>query len=192
MQSFAQTGWYMVTWEDCFNALLQREPELLPKLCAYIASGGSELDYCEKEGVLFGDLMNWIWSNDERRAAFESASSMRENWMKQAVIREMKTLALSDIRACFDDAGNVKSPKEWPASVAKAIASFEIDEIFAGQGEDRQHIGYKKRIKFWDKGKQLEALAKKMGFFVEKHEHSLGKSLEDLIVGSFKDGEPKK
>lgn len=179
----------MVTWEDCFKALLEREPKLLQKICAYVASGGSELDFCEKEGVLFEHLMIWIWDDEKRRTTFESACSMRENWLKQAVIREMKTIALSDIRACFDEHDNVLPVHKWPANVAKAIATIEVEEIWAGRGDEREQIGQKKRIKMWDKGKQLEALAKKLGFFVEKHEHSLGKSLADLIVGSFKDGE---
>ena len=181
----------MTTWEDCFTALLEREPRTLEKLCTYVACGGSELDFCEREGVLYEHLMQWIWEEPKRREAFDSAMKMRESWLKEAVVREMRTLALSDIRACFDEQGNLLSPKQWPANVAKAIASFEVDEIWAGSGEDRAHIGYKKRIKFWDKGKQLEALGKKLGFFVDTHKHELGASLEDLIVASYqKNGKP--
>lgn len=169
----------MVTWEDCFKALLEREPKLLEKLCAYVASGGSELDYCEREGVLFGDLMLWVWNDIERRKAFESAHDMREKWIKEAVLREMRTLALSDIRACFDGSGGLLPMSQWPPAAAKAIQSIEVDE------------DGKMKLKLWDKGKQLEALAKKMGFFTEKHVHEFGGKLEDLIIQSYQHGADK-
>lgn len=170
----------MTTWEDCFTALLEREPRTLEKLCTYVACGGSELDFCEREGVLYEHLMQWIWEEPKRREAFDSAMKMRESWLKEAVVREMRTLALSDIRAAFDSFGNIKPVAEWPAGLAKAIASYTVDEETG-----------KKTLKFWDKGKALEQLAKKLGFFVEKHEHTLGATLEDLIVQSYtKNGKP--
>jgi phage terminase small subunit len=64
----------------------------------------------------------------------------------------------------FDDTGALKSPNNWPDDLAAVVASVETDELFEGSGEDRNQIGYTKKLKVWEKVKAIEALSKLMGY----------------------------
>jgi len=100
---------------------------------------------------------------------------------KDLVLGELVRIAKSDVRKLFDDNGGLLPPSQWPDDMAGAVASVEVDEIFQGYGEDREHIGYTKKVKLWKKEKALELLGKNLSLFVERVEVSGKISLEDLI-----------
>lgn len=100
---------------------------------------------------------------------------------KDLVLGELVRIAKSDVRKLFDDNGGLLPPSQWPDDMAGAVASVEVDEIFQGYGEDREHIGYTKKVKLWKKEKALELLGKNLSLFIEKVEVSGKISLEDLI-----------
>lgn len=88
------------------------------------------------------------------------------------VLEEMRRLALSDVRALFDQQGNLKPLHTLTAEESACIAGVEvvIKNAKAGDGvTDTIH-----KIKVWDKPKTLEMLAKHFGLLTEKIEHSGG------------------
>jgi phage terminase small subunit len=84
------------------------------------------------------------------------------------VLRELLRIATYDVAAVFDSAGFMKPVQDIPEEVRRAITGIEVDEIFAGQGEDRSIIGHAKKVKLGDKVKALEILGKHLGLFVQK------------------------
>lgn len=115
----------------------------------------------------------------EQRAADASVTASR-------VLEEVRTLALTDvIGALYDDEGRPISPRSLPEAVRRCIASIEVEELYEGTGQDRVAIGRVRKIKVWDKLKAIDLLGKHLDLFRDRVEHSLSKSLEDLIAESY-------
>ncbi len=102
------------------------------------------------------------------------------------VLAETERLAMSDIGEAFNDDGSLKPIKDMPPHIRRAISSIEVDELFHGSGEQREQVGYTKKIKLWDKVKTLQLLGQHMKLFKEHVEHSADESLEKLIAETFK------
>ena len=91
------------------------------------------------------------------------------------VLEELRRLAHSDVGDVFDATGSLLPVAQIPLETRCAIAGIEvvIKNAQAGDG----HTDTVHKIKFWDKGRALELLAKHLGLLVEKVEHSGGVEL---------------
>lgn len=76
------------------------------------------------------------------------------------VLSEMKKLAYFDIQDIYNEDGSIKSMKDIPENVRKAIAAVEVEAIFIGRGKLRTRIGTTTKLRFWPKDRMLEMLAK--------------------------------
>lgn len=83
------------------------------------------------------------------------------------VLLEIARLAFNDPRKAFYDDGRLKNIHEWPDEVAAAISSIEIVEDKL-KDSDLPYESTVKKIRFWDKGKQIELAAKHLGMLNEK------------------------
>ena len=83
------------------------------------------------------------------------------------VLEEIYRLAMCDIGEAYNDDGSLKPIKDIPEDVRRAISSVETDEI---KGPDGSCFGQTKKIKFWEKSKNLEMLAKHFKLLTEKFE----------------------
>lgn len=85
------------------------------------------------------------------------------------VFREMSRIAFADTSQIFDERGNVKPIKDWPAGLRRALAGVEVVKrnLTAGDGEIDQVL----KVKFWDKPKVLEQMAKVLQMFEEQVKH---------------------
>jgi len=92
------------------------------------------------------------------------------------VLDEMRKLGFSDLRKAFDQNGRLKRPEEWDDDFAASVASVEVVTRNIGEGE----VEHVHKIKVWDKNSALEKLAKHLGMFIERHEHTGkdGKAIE--------------
>lgn len=86
------------------------------------------------------------------------------------VLLELLRLARVDLKAAYDENGNLKPVHEIPEDTRRAIAGIEIEELFEGHGKDRKHVGTLRKVKFWDKVKSLELLGKHLKLWVERIE----------------------
>jgi len=89
------------------------------------------------------------------------------------VLQELAYVGFSDCRQIFKEDGTLKNLKELDEKAARAIASIEVFEEYAGRGDERRLIGFTKKMKFWPKVPALELLGKKFGIFIEKMEHDI-------------------
>lgn len=84
------------------------------------------------------------------------------------VIKELSKIAFLDIRKLYNDEGGLKNIQDIDSDTAGAINSIESVEEFDGYGEEREQIGYTKKIKLSDKTKALELLGRHLGIFNDK------------------------
>jgi len=97
------------------------------------------------------------------------------------VIKELLKHATIDIADAYDENGELKDIQDMPEPLRKAIIAIETEELFEGRGEDREHIGYAKKIKICDKTKTLELLGKHLKMFTDVTEHRGLEGLADRI-----------
>jgi phage terminase small subunit len=173
------------TLRDRIDRILNN-PQLTEQICGHVSSGGTLVDLASMWQIPFAVVSNWISTNPEAFSAYSKAVNIRNEWAVDKVLSEVARIAFVDIREAFNDDGSLKKINDMPANVASAIASIEVDELWAGYGKEREQIGVTKRIKFWNKEKMLELYGKQFKMFMEHHAVSGHLSLEDLIVSSYK------
>ena len=123
----------------------------------------------------------------------EVAEAIRERKAKQLaaadlsaarVLEELRRLAFADVRSLFDDAGNLKQPKEWTPEAAAAVAAFEVVQrnLTSGDGLNDTVI----KVKSWDKTRSLEMLAKHFKLLVERVEVDAGDAVVARLLAARK------
>ncbi len=162
---------------------------VMDAICVHVANGGSATELCDIWLVKYGAMSNWIHKSKERSKRFREALNDRGEWSLEKILDELRKLALVRIGDIFNPDHTLKPPDQWPAGIASAIAGIDVQELFAGKGDNREMIGYVKKVKFYDKGRALELLGKNLRAFTDKVEHSADESLEELIKQSMVDND---
>ena len=80
-----------------------------------------------------------------------------------AVLGELMKHAFFNPLDFYDEDGSLKAISEIPPDAAVNIASLDVVDEFAGRGINRQLVGRSKKVRFTDKIKALELLAKHLG-----------------------------
>jgi phage terminase small subunit len=88
------------------------------------------------------------------------------------VLRELARLAFLDPRKFYDANGSLRNVTELDDDTAACISGMEVEDIFRGRGSDKEKTGTCLRIKFADKGTNLERLGRYLKLFTDKVEHS--------------------
>ncbi len=83
------------------------------------------------------------------------------------IIRELLNSATVDINDAYDEDGNLKPISEIPEPLRKAITEIRTEELFEGQGKNRERIGTAKTVKFRDGLRALELLGKHLKMFAD-------------------------
>ncbi|WP_016745755.1 terminase small subunit [Rhizorhabdus wittichii] len=106
---------------------------------------------------------------------------------KARVLDELAKIGFSDIRKLFDDRGNLIPIHLLPADAAACLSAVEVRTL---KTEDRDEAAVEQvaKIKTWDKRGALVDIAKIMGFYVEKHEHT-GKDGGPIEVADMSEAE---
>lgn len=116
----------------------------------------------------------------------------------ERVLKELSRIAFSDLRNALDESGNLVAPSEWSDDFASAVAAFEI---VAKPGPDKT-TEYIHKIRTWDKNSALEKLAKHLGMFIDRVDHTSSdgsmspvtsdmtpKEAAEAYAGTLEDGE---
>lgn len=100
----------------------------------------------------------------------------------ESVLRELAMLVHADPRKAFDTDGKLLPVHEWPDEVAAMIASVDVDELFSGSGKEREHIGFTKKIKVWDKNSAIDKAMRHLGMFGEDNKQKSDPVMEMLAL----------
>jgi phage terminase small subunit len=84
---------------------------------------------------------------------------------RDMIVSELAKIAFADPRNFFDERGNMKEIYELDDISAASLMGLEIEELFAGNGNNRIKIGQIKKLKRWDKVKALDVLCKIFGYY---------------------------
>ena len=108
-----------------------------------------------------------------RVAELVNKSAEKAGVTVERVLSELARVGFSDLRKAFDRNGRLLRPEEWDDDTAAAISSIEVVTRNIGDGE----VEHVHKIKVWDKNSALEKIAKHLGMFIERVEHSGGIAL---------------
>lgn len=97
------------------------------------------------------------------------------------VLLELKRIALLDIGEAYGPDNELLPIRDIPKDIRRAIAGVEVEELWEGFGEDRQHVGQTKKLKLNDKLRALELLGKHLKLFTDKIEITDNSSLADRM-----------
>lgn len=165
------------------KAILEDQPDqAMETICVHISAGGSLITLCETWGVSYWRVIRWIRTDTARAAQYSDALLDRDEWAKERILDELRCIATADLSQAYHEDGRLKLPKDWPEPVKRWMAGLETREEIQEDGTKTADV---LKIKQWDKMKALELYGKKLGLFVEKHEHTGNLTLEQLIMGSF-------
>lgn len=76
------------------------------------------------------------------------------------VLRRLVELDRMDIADILDGEDRVRPVSEWPQVWRQFISKFDVEEIFAGRGDERLSMGLLKKISWPDKLRVLEVMGK--------------------------------
>ncbi|MFK0377834.1 terminase small subunit [Pandoraea sp. NPDC090278] len=84
------------------------------------------------------------------------------------VLQELARIAFFDIRKLYREDGSMKAPHELDDEAAAVLSGVDVTEEFAGSGESREHVGYTKKAKVFDKGSALALAMRHLGMLNDK------------------------
>lgn len=98
--------------------------------------------------------IQWLQENRARKADFTELK----------LLRELKRIALFDIRKIYTENGDLKPVTEWDSDTAAAVNAVEVEKLFGMNDEGRKaHIGYTVKVKTADKIAAIDKLMKYFG-----------------------------
>ena len=112
---------------------------------------------------------------------------------KERVLKELACIAFLDPRAIWNEDGSAKAICELDEDTARAIAGFEVAELFEGNGNDRSLAGYVKKFKLADTLGALEIIGRHLQMFPTKVDASVDVTLslgQRLAAARKRLGEP--
>ena len=94
---------------------------------------------------------------DRLKAERSEKTEINAQWVLQRLAAE----ATADIADLYDEHMHLKPVHEWPVIWRMGlVAGVEVEELFEGYGQDRQHIGQLKKVKLSDRVRRLELIGK--------------------------------
>lgn len=90
----------------------------------------------------------------------------------ERVLRELAAIGFSDIRAIFDEHGQLRPVNELPDGVAPVIAAVEVTKQRTRTSGDETTEEWVSKVKAWDKPKALEMLARHLGLLKDQVNHT--------------------
>jgi len=107
-------------------------------------------------------------------AEAQDAAQKRTGVTTDRVLRELARIGFSDIRKAFTESGHLLNPQDWDDETAASIASIKVITRPEGETDEngKRKVEHVHEVKFWDKNSALEKLAKHLGMFIERHEHT--------------------
>ncbi len=151
-------------------ATAQRIPTFVAE---YVANGGNGTAAAIKAGVPEKSAAVWASKairNHKIAQLIEKSLRTQINRINargDRVITELFRILSADIKDAFTPEGALKSIHDIPEDLRRAIAGFEVEELFANQRDGGAQIGVLKKVKFWSKTESANLLGKHLKLWVE-------------------------
>lgn len=159
---------------------LIRNENTLSEIVTWIGEGRTLREYSMAYGANHAQLFVWIMRDAKRREEYDAAVKLRDEYLRQNVIDELRNISTLDVSQAYDHNGDPLPMDKLPTSLKKSIQS--IKKVI--KSDDRGET-ITTEIKFFDKIKAINLLGKELGMFSNKVEVSGKVSLESLIGESF-------
>lgn len=170
--------------------------------------------FCEHFIISLNATQSAIKAGYSEKTAQEQSSRLLSNAMVQDYIAELNAerqketkidaeyvlkrlveIDQLDLLDIMNEDLSLKPLSEWPLSWRRTVSTVDVQELFEGKGDEREMIGFLKKIKGIDKVKNLELLGKhiSVGAFKEQMEikGQIAHSLVDLMK-EIEDGDEEK
>lgn len=80
------------------------------------------------------------------------------------LLKRLADEATADIADIYDEDGQLLPVKQWPLIWRQGLVQgIEVEELFEGRGEDREHIGRVRKVRLDNRVKRLELIGKHIG-----------------------------
>jgi hypothetical protein len=174
-------------------------PNAIDLICAHITAGGTLAAFArrgagsdvlvpigeedkEDRSLIFSLVAAWIETDDTRRKRYRSAVEVREQHHKDEIVEQLRNMVVADVLAAFADDGTLKPLSDIPIGVRQWIAGMEVEEVWEGRGEHRAQTGILRKIKFYDKTRNIELLMRNLSMLIDKHQVT-AVTLAELLAG---------
>ncbi len=111
----------------------------------------------------------------------QQRATQKAELTEERILKEEMCLAFVDPANVFClQMGTLLHPKDYPEELRRAISGIDVIDSYAKGGDKIT----KYKIRFWDKGRSLERLAKIKGMLSDTVNHKLdGESLDAILTG---------
>lgn len=127
---------------------------------AAIRSGYSKKTANEQSSQLLTKL-----SIQEEITRLKEAQYKRLQMSADEVLAELSLIARADLAQAFEENGNLKPIHAMPDSIRRALSGIDTEELYDGQGSEKEMVGFTKKIKLFDKIRALGYLGEHFGMF---------------------------
>lgn len=171
--------------DELIQERLYQNPDAMEHIFNHVSQGGTLTELAKMWEVPYWAMAAYT-SKEGRDSILQRAMVLRSEYWIEKLKGLIQELTESNISDFFNEDGTLKKTTEMPRHLTANIQSLEIVEYFEGSGREKMQVGFTNKIKFWDKTKAIEMLAKINGMFVDRHEHKHQHvvKLEDLVAGS--------
>lgn len=138
------------------------DPKVIMDIYQHVADGGTLIEWSRAYGVKFALLAGWIAGDKDRKDGYRLALRMRDEYLSEMVVRNLRMYADFDPALMYDDSGKLLPVKDMPEGIRRALAGIEVSEDLGGV--------LTKRIKWIDPGRAIELLGKYRKMFTEVKE----------------------
>lgn len=121
--------------------------------------------YNEKTAYSMGQRLLKNVEVQKRVQEANIARQERTEITQDMVLRETAKLAFFDVRKMFGKDGKPLDISELDDDTAAALVGLDVQDVYEGNGDQKQFAGYIKKYKMADKLKALELLGKHTGAF---------------------------
>lgn len=126
--------------------------------------------------------IQWLQENRARKADFTELK----------LLRELKRIALFDIRKIYTETGELKPVTELDSDTAAAVNAVEVEKLFGvGADGNKGHIGYTVKVKTSDKIAAIDKLMKYFGMLETPSEDPVSLTIQNKQVNFYLPENPR-
>lgn len=159
-----------IHYDKNMSAILTDPEPYLHLLSEHISSGGTLQEFAKSWGVPYRTLSAWINDDDNRRELYLTAITLRDEYLSDIVIRQLRSMCDANISGAFDEDNNMLPVKEMPVDVQRSILAVQVDESYTSVVTGITTTT--KKIRLVDPAKAVELLGKYRKMFVDRVEHT--------------------